>query len=79
MTSAYFAPLVSLPTIITEPGAYLTRGGERVKVKTVSTKHDFGCIGSYSDGVSEGWHKSGRLFAGVYSDNDIVKKDDGSA
>jgi hypothetical protein len=71
---AYWAPFVTLPVIITEPGEYITRGGEKVIVESVSTKHDFDCLGTYSTGQSEGWHKSGRLFAGRTSQNDIVSK-----
>jgi len=72
--TSYWAPFVTFPVIITEPGEYITRGGERVKVASVSTKHDFDCLGTYSTGQSEGWHKSGRLFAGRTSNNDIVSK-----
>lgn len=78
MSSAYFAPLVTLPDVITEPGFYETRRGNRVIVTHTSTKHDFGCVGQYLDEsctwVKDRWHKSGRLYAGVLSDNDIVRK-----
>ena len=70
--TSYWAPFVTLPVIITKTGDYLTRKGERVTIVKVSTKHDFGCLGHYSTGQDEGWHKSGRLFAGRTSDNDIV-------
>jgi hypothetical protein len=73
MNSAYYAPLVLLPAIVTEPGSYLTRCGETVTVTAVSIRHDHGCKGTYSNGVSEGWHKSGRIFAGQETANDIVK------
>lgn len=76
MTTAYFAPLVTLPVIITEPGGYFTRNGEKVSVTSVSTQHDFGCGGHYGNGTHERWHKSGRIFAGSLSANDIVRKAD---
>lgn len=73
MTSAYFAPLVLLPTIITKPGKYLTRNGETVVVWEISTKHDLGCIGHYyQNGLPESWHKSGRIYATSETANDIV-------
>lgn len=74
MSSAYFAPLVLAPTLITEPGQYLTRGGETVTIDRTSARHDFGCVGSYASGQTERWHRSGRLFAGVHSQNDIVTR-----
>ena len=70
--SAYFTSLVTLPTIITSPGQYRTRGGAVVTVSHVSTRPDFRCHGSYANGVRDGWHKSGRLYAGALSQNDIV-------
>ena len=72
--SAYFAPLVTLPVIIGEPGSYRTRGGEVVTIEFISLRHDFHCRGVYPNGRTEGWHKSGRLYAGAFSDNDIVEK-----
>lgn len=72
MSSAYFWPLVLLPTVIDRPGAYLTRSGETVQVATVSHGQNFRCRGEYACGISEGWHRSGRIFAGVISQNDIV-------
>lgn len=72
MASAYFAPLVLLPTIITAPGKYLTRSGAVVTVESASQKHDFRCVGTYPCGTREGWHKSGRIFAGCLTVNDIV-------
>lgn len=73
-SSVYFAPLVTKPTIITEPGQYRTRGGEIVTVQGVSKQHDFGCTGHYAHGTRERWHKSGRIFAVAESQNDIVEK-----
>jgi hypothetical protein len=72
MTGAYFAAFVTLPVVIKAAGQYLTRSGETVTIETVSNRHDFGCKGRYSDGTSEGWHRSGRLFKGFTSANDIV-------
>lgn len=72
--AAYFAPLVTLPVIIDEPGEYRTRKGEVVSVSIVSTVHDFECVGKYSSIIREGWHKSGRLYANWQSKNDIVAK-----
>lgn len=76
MSTGYFAPLVTLPVIITEPGAYFTRYGEKVSITSVSNRHDFGCYGHYPDGTHERWHKSGRIFAGSLSENDILSKAD---
>jgi hypothetical protein len=73
MSSAYYAPFVTLPVVITTPGNYVTRGGETVTIDMVSTRHDHGCRGNYSTGEREGWHKSGRIYAGIETANDIVK------
>ncbi len=73
MTSAYFAPLVLFPAIITGPGRYLTRCGEAVEIVKASQRHEFGCHGTYSNGIADKWHRSGRLFAGMLSPNDIVR------
>jgi len=72
MTSAYFASLVSKPSVIVEPGNYITRSGEVVTINVASTRHDLGCKGSYANGTSESWHKSGRIFATSETANDIV-------
>ncbi len=74
---SYFAPLVTLPTIITGPGCYLTRCGEVVEIETSSTGHDFACLGTYPDDTAEGWHRSGRLYAGFECRNDIVSAVEG--
>lgn len=74
MSSAYFAPLVTKPIVITQPGQYITRGGETVTVTAASWRHDFGCVGTYSDGVAERWHRSGRILATRETRNDIVKE-----
>ncbi|MDP9897392.1 hypothetical protein J2W32_006451 [Variovorax boronicumulans] len=72
MSSAYFCPLVTKPVVVVAAGHYVTRCGEVVTVSQVSTKHDFGCRGRYGNGTVEGWHKSGRIFAGIETANDIV-------
>jgi len=72
MSSAYFASLVTLPTIITEPGSYRTRCGEIVTIHAVSTRHYFECEGVYPNGMREEWHKTGRLYATSPCKNDIV-------
>lgn len=76
MSSAYFAPLVTLPSIIVQPGRYRTRSGDIVTLDAVSIRHDFGCVGSYPNGVRDAWHKSGRLYATGECRNDIVGKSD---
>lgn len=75
MTSAYFAPLVTLPRVITEPGRYLTRAGEIVTITVTSSKHDLGNAGYYEKcGTPDHWHHSGRIFASRETPNDIVSK-----
>jgi hypothetical protein len=73
ISGAEFVSLITLPDVITQPGQYFTRAGEVVTVRRVSAKHDFGCRGIYSTGQADGWHKSGRLYFGILSDNDIVR------
>jgi predicted nucleic acid-binding protein len=73
--SIYFIPLFTLPVIINEPGEYLTRGGDRVTIDRASTRHDYGCVGSYvACGTAEKWHKSGRILATSETSNDVVCK-----
>lgn len=78
MSSAAYAGLVTLPVVITEPGDYITRSGERVtitRVSGVSDRHDHGCWGRYlPDGPDDSWHKSGRLYFSMTSGNDIISK-----
>lgn len=74
MSSAHFTPLVLKPIVIAEPGVYVTRCGEPVIVRAVSRRHNFGCVGHYLNGVAERWHKSGRIFAGTETANDIVRQ-----
>jgi len=72
----YVYPLLFHPTIIDEPGEYLTRCGETVLIEHVSSSPvRFDCTGLYAgDGKSDCWHRSGRIFAGTESANDIVEK-----
>lgn len=74
MNKAYFASLVTLPTIIDKIGNYKTRGGDVVEISRVSIKHDFGCRGRYLEpgGVAESWHKTGRIMEDRETLNDIV-------
>jgi hypothetical protein len=74
MTSAYFAPLVNKPIIIDGIGQYKTRKGEVIDIITYDHTHRFSCIGTYPYGEREGWHRSGRIYAGFECDNDIVEK-----
>lgn len=74
MGSSYFAPLVTLPILITHEGQYRTRKGDIVHVERISKRHDFGCVGYYGGTfIRERWHRSGRLSAYNETDNDIVK------
>lgn len=77
-TKGWMASLVPLPIIIDTPGIYKTRCGELVTVCRASEKHAFACHGFYGTDTKlmtlECWHKSGRLYFGQLSDNDIVEK-----
>lgn len=73
-TAGWWMSLVTLPVVIDSPGDYVTRCGELVLIDLVSTKHNFGCVGIYASGQTDRWHKSGRLYFDVLSDNDIVSK-----
>jgi hypothetical protein len=74
MSKAYYASLVCLPIVITEPGEYLTRGGETVTITKTSARNDHGCAGKYETGTPENWHRSGRIYFGMESQNDIVSR-----
>lgn len=71
---AWFASLVPLPVVIDGPGLYVTRAGEQVAVHLVGARHRFDCIGHYASGQLDRWHKSGRLYFGQRSPNDIIRK-----
>lgn len=74
-TSASFASLVALPVIIDGPGHYVTRCGATVTIASVaSASGAFGCSGTYSSGIIDRWHRSGRLYFGQECPNDIVGK-----
>jgi hypothetical protein len=73
ITAAY-ASLVPLPVVIDGPGQYLTRAGELARITDATSKHRFACQGTYPCGTPENWHRSGRLYFGIHSDNDIVSK-----
>lgn len=66
----YCAYFLSFPVIITEPGQYVTRSGELVEVRDVSNVH--WKYGKYPTGQNECWHRSGRIFSGQETPNDIV-------
>ena len=74
MASAYYAPLVLLPIIIVDPGLYVTRSDAVVSIPKVSKRNDHGCIGLYQDGIREHWHRSGRIYAGIETANDVVRR-----
>ena len=70
--AGYYLPLLTLPTIVTGPGTYLTRIGATVTIESAATRNDLRCYGAYSNCVREGWHKSGRILATSETANDIV-------
>lgn len=74
--TAYFHQLVLKPAIIDGVGNYKTRCGETVAITmyTYKPQHDFDCHGKYANGIRESWHRSGRLYADIECDNDIVEK-----
>ena len=75
--ASWMVSLVALPVIIDENGEYKTRKGEIVLIVRTSKKNDFGCDGWYDESnILDSWHKSGRLYFGQLSDNDIVSKVD---
>ena len=66
--------LIVLPSVVDAPGRYLTRAGEVVSVEKITRgRGGFNCEGHYASGQAERWHRSGRLYFGVLSDNDIVR------
>lgn len=66
----YAAFFLSFPVVITVPGQYVTRSGEAVTVDDVSNAH--WKRGTYATGQHESWHRSGRIFSGQETANDIV-------
>jgi hypothetical protein len=61
------------PNIITEPGTYETRKGERVEIIAL-VGGIFCCHGTYSNGVADKWSKSGHIYFVTECDNDIIRK-----
>ena len=67
------ANLVTLPTIITGLGKYLTRDGEIVEINFIGEPGKaYAAIGTYSTGEREDWDISGRVLPVSLSPNDIV-------
>lgn len=67
----YEAFFLSKPVVITTPGQYVTRSGEVVEVDDASDYH--WKRGRYQDGTPESWHRSGRIFSGRETPNDIIR------
>jgi len=65
---------VVLPTIITETGDYLTRGGEVVNITSIVPYSAYGATGTYHCNIIDHWDVSGRLYPNMISDNDIVER-----
>jgi hypothetical protein len=66
----YAAYFLSFPAVITGTGKYVTRSGETVTVERVDDHH--WKRGHYADGTPERWHRSGRIFSGQETANDII-------
>ena len=73
MSDSWGASLVALPVVITGPGKYIARSGEEVNIKVAGGRVAFDCIGSYASGQTDAWNRSGRLYPGIESQNDIVR------
>lgn len=67
----YAAFFLGLPPLITQPGRYVTRSGEVVQVDDTSNTH--WKRGAYPCGTAETWNRSGRIFSGRETPNDIVR------
>jgi hypothetical protein len=57
------------PTIVSQPGRYVTRGGETVTVERIDRSRAFG---QYPNGTREWWTLSGRTLPFTESPNDLV-------
>lgn len=68
----YAAFFLSFPVIITAPGQYITRSGEAVEIEAARDAHWM--VGKYACGTTETWHRSGRIFSGKQTQNDIIAK-----
>jgi hypothetical protein len=77
--------LNDLPVVITQPGDYITRSGDRATVHEVSSHTDLTCTsfgakgskwrmyrGKYRPGGYTIWHRSGRCYPLRESGSDIV-------
>jgi hypothetical protein len=73
LRASYLAALIPLPRVITSPGQYITRCGETVTITDTSQYHWAHGYYSTPRHIAERWHRSGRLYAGQLSDNDIIK------
>lgn len=72
--SARFA---ELPTIITAPGMYRTRGGRSIQIHEIRAGSTFQAKGTWRKGVRsprkyDVWHQSGRYLPSAESQHDIV-------
>lgn len=66
---------LSKPTIITEPGKYLTRAGQTVFIDRIMPYGPYAALGRYlPNNISETWDISGRTEPYNESPNDIVSK-----
>lgn len=67
----YAAFFLSFPEVITTPGQYVTRSGETVTIENADNAH--WKRGHYADGTPERWNRSGRIFSGQETQNDIIR------
>lgn len=67
-------PLYCLPTIVTRPGRYRTRGGAVVTVNKIDDAAAYSARGHHPNGVREAWHRSGRLLPNIPSPHDIIER-----
>lgn len=73
--AAYYKSLILLPAIINAPGRYITRAGETVMIERIDGAGLYRCRGQYiTTGQIDAWHSSGRVFASVESELDIISK-----
>lgn len=67
----YVAHFLSFPVVIDKDGKYITRSGEIVTIEKCSENFHWK-KGRYSNGIEETWHRSGRIFSGRETSNDII-------
>lgn len=65
--------LMLLPVVVTRPGLYRTRAGAVVKIHSITERGTFRCHGEHDCGTPDRWSPSGRLFASLLSDHDLVQ------